>query len=117
MMPIDVEKLGVTRTTDVRKAIRDADAAIVLRIQFERQHETLIPSIREYARYFGMTSNKLADLPSGLVLLHPGPMNRGTEISHRVAEAHSDTILRQVTNGVAVRMAVLYLMSGGEAQN
>jgi aspartate carbamoyltransferase catalytic subunit len=89
----------------------------VLRIQFERQAEALIPSIREYARYFGVTTDKLEELTGRLVVLHPGPMNRGTEIQHEVAEAHADTILRQVSNGVAVRMAVLYLLSGGEAQN
>jgi aspartate carbamoyltransferase catalytic subunit len=117
MLPPEIEKLGVTRSTDVRKSLRTADAAIVLRIQFERQSEPLIPSIREYARYFGITSDKLIDIPNGLTVLHPGPMNRGTEISHKMAEVHSDTILRQVSNGVAVRMAVLYLLSGGEASS
>ena len=87
------------------------------RIQFERTKEALIPSIREYARYFGLDESKLADLPEGFMVMHPGPMNRGTEISHDVAERHSGTILRQVSNGVAVRMAVLYLLSGGEARN
>jgi aspartate carbamoyltransferase catalytic subunit len=117
MLPVEIEKLGVTQTTDVRKALRDADAVNVLRIQFERQHEPLIPSIREYARYFGITPDKLAEIPDGLTVLHPGPMNRGTEIDHEVAEAHAGTILRQVSNGVAVRMAVLYLLSGGESEN
>ncbi len=118
MLPVEIEKLGVERSTDVRAALRDADAVNVLRIQFERQHEPLIPSIREYARYFGITEDKLAEIPGGLTVLHPGPMNRGTEISHGVAEAHSNVILRQVSNGVAVRMAVLYLLhGGGEAQN
>jgi len=114
MLPEDIENLGVTCTTDVRKALRDADAVNVLRIQFERQHEPLIPSIREYARYFGINREKLAELPKGITVLHPGPMNRGTEIDHEVAEDHAGTILRQVSNGVAVRMAVLYLMSGAE---
>jgi aspartate carbamoyltransferase catalytic subunit len=117
MLPLDIEKLGVERTTDVRAALRRADAVNVLRIQFERQQEPLIPSIREYASYFGITADKLGELPNGMVVLHPGPMNRGTEIAHDVAEAHADTILRQVTNGVAVRMAVLYLLSGGGALN
>ena len=117
MLPPEIGKLGVEVTTDVRRALRDADAVNVLRIQFERQHEALIPSVREYARYFGLTEDKLADSPGGLVVLHPGPMNRDTEIAHEVAEAHSDTILRQVSNGVAVRMAVLYLLSGGEGAN
>ncbi len=117
MLPPEIEKLGVAVSTDLRASLRKADAVNVLRIQFERQAEALIPSIREYARYFGMTLDKLEDLPAGLVILHPGPMNRGTEIQHEVAEAHSDTILRQVSNGVAVRMAALYLLSGGEVQN
>ncbi|GJM44979.1 MAG: aspartate carbamoyltransferase [Gemmatimonadota bacterium] len=117
MLPAELEKLGVRASTDVRKSLRDADAVNVLRIQFERQHEPLIPSIREYARYFGITQDKLDELPNGMVVLHPGPMNRGTEIGHDVAEKHAGTILRQVSNGVAVRMAVLYLMSGAEVQN
>lgn len=117
MLPPEIGKLGVTVTTDVRRALRDADAVNVLRIQFERQNEALIPSVREYARYFGLTEDKLAELPRGIMVLHPGPMNRDTEIAHEVAEAHAETILRQVSNGVAVRMAVLYLLSGGEGAN
>jgi aspartate carbamoyltransferase catalytic subunit len=117
MLPPDIEKLGVTVSTDVRAALRRADAVNILRIQFERQGEALIPSIREYAKYFGISQDKLIDLPPGMMIMHPGPMNRGTEIEHSVAEAHADTILRQVSNGVAVRMAVLYLLSGGEVQN
>jgi len=117
MLPPDIESLGVEQDTDIRRCLREADAVNVLRIQFERTRESLTPSIREYARYFGIDEGKLADLPDRMVVLHPGPMNRGTEISHEVAEAHSDTILRQVSNGVAVRMAVLYLMSGGEARS
>jgi aspartate carbamoyltransferase catalytic subunit len=116
MLPPEIERLGVERTTDVRKALRDADAVNVLRIQFERQSEPLIPSIREYAQFFGVTADKIDGL-EGLAILHPGPMNRGTEISHEIAERHSRTILRQVANGVAIRMAVLYLLSGGEAPN
>ncbi|MDP6462115.1 MAG: aspartate carbamoyltransferase catalytic subunit [Gemmatimonadota bacterium] len=117
MLPPEVESLGVTATTDVRAALRDADAVNVLRIQFERQAEPLIPGIREYADHFGISEAKLADIPDGITVLHPGPMNRGTEISHEVAELHADTILRQVSNGVAVRMAVLYLLSGAGGAN
>jgi aspartate carbamoyltransferase catalytic subunit len=117
MLPVGIRELGVEESTDVRKALRTADAVNVLRIQFERTKESLVPSIREYATYFGIDEGKLAELPDGLVVLHPGPMNRGTEISHGAAEAHAETILRQVSNGVAVRMAVLYLLSGGEARN
>lgn len=117
MLPPEIEALGVKAETDIRRALKTADAVNVLRIQFERQAEALIPSIREYARYFGMTMDKLDELPGKLIVLHPGPMNRGTEIQHEVAEANSETILRQVSNGVAVRMAVLYLLSGGEVQN
>jgi aspartate carbamoyltransferase catalytic subunit len=117
MLPPEIQALGVEESNDVRRALRDADAVNVLRIQFERTREPLIPSIREYARYFGIDERKLGELPEGFVVLHPGPMNRGTEISHGVAETHSRTILRQVSNGVAVRMAVLYLLHGGEARN
>lgn len=117
MLPAEMASLGVEVTTDVRRALRDADAVNVLRIQFERMNEALVPSIREYARYFGLTEDKLAEHPRGLAVLHPGPMNRDTEIAHEVAEMHADTILRQVSNGVAVRMAVLYLLSGGEGSN
>ncbi len=113
MLPVEIERLGVTRTSDVRTALRNADAVNVLRIQFERQQEPLIPSIREYAQYFGITEDKLRESGEGITVLHPGPINRGTEISHKVAEDHSDVILRQVSNGVAVRMAVLYLLYGG----
>lgn len=117
VMPPEIEKLGVRRSSDVRGSLRRADAVNVLRIQFERQRESLIPSVREYASYFGITRETLADVDDGLMILHPGPMNRDTEIEHEVAEQNADTILRQVTNGVAIRMAVLYLLSGGEAQN
>jgi aspartate carbamoyltransferase catalytic subunit len=79
MLPVEIEKLGVTQTTDVRKALRDADAVNVLRIQFERQHEPLIPSIREYARYFGITPDKLAEIPDGLTVLHP--VRRGVRVA------------------------------------
>ncbi|NNE44894.1 MAG: aspartate carbamoyltransferase, partial [Gemmatimonadetes bacterium] len=117
MMPPEIRSLGVEVSTDVRAALREADAVNVLRIQFERTKESLIPSIREYARYFGIDESKLDEIPGGITVLHPGPMNRGTEISHGAAEACSPTILKQVSNGVAVRMAVLYLLSGGEARN
>ena len=117
MLPVEIASLGVESTTDIRGALRDADAVNVLRIQFERMNEALVPSIREYARYFGLTEDKLAEVPRGLTVLHPGPMNRDTEIAHEVAEKHAQTILRQVSNGVAVRMAVLYLLSGGEGSN
>ena len=116
MMPAEVEKLGdggVTIEYDIRKAIAEADAINILRIQLERQKARLFPSMREYFEVFGVTPDVLEAAPKDCIVMHPGPMNRGVEISQEVADGDRAVILEQVTNGVAVRMAVLFLVAGG----
>ncbi len=113
LLPRDVEQLGVTVFPRVEAAIEWADALNVLRLQLERMTSGFIPSLREYNRVFGVTAEKLARAPKDLCILHPGPMNRGVEIDSEVADGPHSVILPQVTNGVAVRMAVLYLLAGG----
>jgi aspartate carbamoyltransferase catalytic subunit len=115
MIPPHLGRLGVAVEPDVRKAVEGADAVNVLRIQLERQKTSLFPSADEYARVFGVSNDVLAHAKPECIVMHPGPMNRGVEISQDVADGERAVILEQVTNGVAVRMAVLYLLSGGEA--
>jgi len=113
LLPRGVADLGVTVFHRIDDAIRWADALNVLRLQLERMQAGFIPSLREYNRVFGVTTERLARAPKDLVILHPGPMNRGVEIDSDVADGEHSVILPQVTNGVAVRMAVLYLLAGG----
>ncbi|HTC23422.1 MAG TPA: aspartate carbamoyltransferase catalytic subunit [Gemmatimonadales bacterium] len=113
LLPRHVEQLGVTILPRIEDAIQWADAINVLRLQLERMQGGFIPSLREYNRVFGVTTERLARAPKDLVILHPGPMNRGVEIDSDVADGPHSVILPQVTNGVAVRMAVLYLLAGG----
>jgi aspartate carbamoyltransferase catalytic subunit len=113
LMPADVEKMGVKVATDVVKAIEGADVIIMLRIQLERQEKGLFPSIREYSKLFGLNLEKLKNAKEDVIIMHPGPINRGVEISSDVADGQYSLILDQVTNGVAVRMAVLHLLTGG----
>ena len=113
LLPSHVRELGVTVFHRVEEAIEWADALNVLRLQLERMQAGFIPSLREYNRLFGVTTEKLAHSPKDLLILHPGPMNRGVEIDSDVADGPHSVILPQVTNGVAVRMAVLYLLAGG----
>ncbi len=113
LLPRDIEALGVTVLPRIEDAIAWADALNVLRLQLERMQAGFIPSLREYNRVFGVTRDRLARAPKDLVILHPGPMNRGVEIDSDVADGEHSVILPQVTNGVAVRMAVLYLLAGG----
>jgi len=114
LTPREVEKMGVTWTWKVEEALEGADVVNILRIQKERQTANLLPSLREYALYFGVTPERLRRASQDVVIMHPGPMNRGVEISQDVAEDGRNVILDQVTNGVAVRMAVLYLLNGNE---
>jgi aspartate carbamoyltransferase catalytic subunit len=114
-MPPTVEKTGVKVTYRVEEAIEGADVVMVLRLQLERQKKGLFPSVREYARVFGVDRRRLALAKDDFILMHPGPMNRGVEIASDVADADYSVIIDQVTNGVAVRMAVLYLLLGGAA--
>ncbi|WP_136525008.1 aspartate carbamoyltransferase catalytic subunit [Geomonas ferrireducens] len=115
MMPIGIERLGnVTVCKDMREAVDQADVVMMLRIQLERQGKTLLPSMREYARYFGLNPAVLALAKKDAIVMHPGPINRGVELSSFVADCDQSHILKQVENGVAVRMAMLYHVCGGE---
>ncbi len=116
LLPRDVEQWDVEVFTRIDDAIRWADVLNVLRLQLERQQSGLIPSLREYAMHYGVTHARLATAKKEIVIMHPGPMNRGVEIESDLADSESSVILDQVTNGVAVRMAVLYLKSGGEQE-
>lgn len=114
MMPAGVEALGATVHTDLREAVEGADAVIMLRIQHERIGDPLIPGTREYSKLWGLNAKKAAEwLSPSCVILHPGPINRGVELSPEVADGPRSVILDQVQNGVAVRMAILYLLAGG----
>ncbi len=113
MIPPQIEELGVTVQTNLEKAIVDADAVNVLRIQLERQNVSLFPSSAEYASVYGINRKRLSMMRPECIIMHPGPMNRGVEISQNVADGDRAVILEQVTNGVAVRMAVLYLLCEG----
>ncbi len=116
MMPPEVGKLGeggVNVEFDLRRAISEADAINVLRIQLERQESMLFPSSQEYFEVFGVTNRVLEHAPEHCIVMHPGPINRGVEIAQDVADGDRAVILEQVTNGVAVRMAVLFLVAGG----
>jgi len=115
MMPAEVERFGVTVARSVEEAIEGADVVNILRIQLERQRGTLYSSLREYARVYGVTSERLQRAKPDVMVMHPGPMNRGVEIAQDVADGKHSVILEQVTNGVAVRMAVLYLLAGHKA--
>ncbi|MEO6445761.1 MAG: aspartate carbamoyltransferase catalytic subunit [Gemmatimonadaceae bacterium] len=113
LLPNAVESMGVTVFRRIEEAIEWADALNILRLQLERMQAGYIPSLREYNRVFGVTREKLDRAPREVLILHPGPMNRGVEIDSDVADGPHSVILPQVTNGVAVRMAVLYLLAGG----
>jgi aspartate carbamoyltransferase catalytic subunit len=114
MLPPGLERLGCEVHHNLNDAITDADCIMMLRIQQERQGKTLIPSLREYSRFFGLNENNLKLAKEDAIVMHPGPMNRGVEISSAVADGKQNVILNQVENGVAVRMALLYLVAGGE---
>jgi aspartate carbamoyltransferase catalytic subunit len=114
LIPRGIERLGVQVTHSLDEAIQRCDALNVLRLQLERQEAGLFPSLREYHQYFGLTRRRLEKAPAPLTILHPGPMNRGVEITSDVADSEHSVILQQVTNGVAVRMAVLYLLAGAK---
>ena len=113
MMPQDVEALGVKPCFQMAEALDGADVIVMLRIQQERLEGALFPSIREYSQTFGLDLRTLRLAKPGAIVLHPGPINRGVEIASEVADAEPSRILDQVTNGVAVRMSVLYLLTGG----
>lgn len=114
MLPPGLEALGATRQPSVERAVADADVIMALRIQKERQQDPLIPSLREYATVFGITRAMAALAKPDALIMHPGPINRGVEMSPEVADGEQSVILEQVTNGVAIRMALLYLVLGGD---
>jgi aspartate carbamoyltransferase catalytic subunit len=113
LMPPGIERLGVHVTTSVDEAVMDADVIMMLRIQQERMQGAFFPSLREYFSVFGMTKERVRLAKPDVIIMHPGPMNRGVEIASDVADGPYSVILEQVANGVAVRMAVLYLLAGG----
>jgi aspartate carbamoyltransferase catalytic subunit len=112
LMPAGVSRFGVHATTSVDEAIDGADVVMMLRIQHERMHGHFIPSVREYFSLFGLTPERMRRAARDVIVMHPGPMNRGVEIDSDVADGPFSVILEQVSNGLAVRMAVLYLLSG-----
>ena len=116
LLPSAIEEFDVTVFKRIEEAIEWADALNVLRLQLERMTAGYIPSLREYNRVFGISSERLERAPRDVLILHPGPMNRGVEIDSDVADGPHSVILNQVTNGVAVRMAVLYLLAGGRPE-
>ncbi|OGX30229.1 MAG: aspartate carbamoyltransferase [Omnitrophica WOR_2 bacterium RIFCSPHIGHO2_01_FULL_48_9] len=112
LMPVGIERMGAKVCFDVQEVIKQSDALIILRIQQERQEDKFLPSIREYAKKFGINREKLRHAKKNILIMHPGPTNRGVELSADVADGEHSVILDQVTNGVAIRMAVLYLLLG-----
>ncbi|SHE52655.1 aspartate carbamoyltransferase [Desulfofundulus australicus DSM 11792] len=113
MIPASIETMGVEVCTGIEEALEGADVVMMLRIQLERQQQGLFPSLQEYTRLFGLNRQRLALARPGALVMHPGPINRGVEISPEVADGVNSVITEQVTNGVAVRMALLYLLGGG----
>jgi aspartate carbamoyltransferase catalytic subunit len=112
LVPRGIDRLGVRVSTSVDDAVAGADVIMMLRIQHERMQGAFFPSIREYFNTFGMTRERVERAKPDVIIMHPGPMNRGVEIASDVADGPYSVILEQVANGVAVRMAVLYLLGG-----
>ncbi|MDP3096743.1 MAG: aspartate carbamoyltransferase catalytic subunit [Syntrophales bacterium] len=113
MIPRGIERMGVVVHMRIEEAIRDADIIMMLRIQTEREKQNIFPSLREYAQYFSLNRKNIGFARKDVLIMHPGPINRGVEISPDLADGPHSIILEQVTNGVAVRMALLYLLTGG----
>ena len=116
LIPAGIDRFGVTVTSSVDAAVEDADVVMILRIQLERMRGHFLPSLREYFNIFGMTSERLSRAKPDVIIMHPGPINRGVEIASEIADGPFSVILEQVSNGVAVRMAVLYLLAGVEEE-
>ena len=116
LIPRQIEQLGVEVYHNIDEVIPQVDVLNILRIQLERQSSGLFPSLREYHNYFGITRQRLKRAEKPILIMHPGPMNRGLEIASDVADSEHSVILEQVTNGVALRMAVLYLLAGGQSE-
>jgi len=116
LIPREIERLGVEVYHHIDEVIPQVDVLNILRLQLERQKSGLFPSLREYHIYFGITRERLEKASKSILIMHPGPMNRGLEISSYVADSEHSVILEQVTNGIALRMAVLYLLAGGKSE-
>jgi len=114
LIPVDVDKLGVNVDYNFDNAIKDADAVMMLRIQRERMVESFFPSLQEFNMLYGLTRKRMKSLKEGAIVMHPGPINRGVEIKSEVADSKRSVILEQVSNGIYVRMAVLFLFAGGQ---
>lgn len=112
LIPVDIDKMGVEVCYGLDEVIKKSDVLMALRLQKERQEDKFIPSIREYAKEFGLNNARLKGAKKNVLIMHPGPTNRGVEVSGDVADGEHSVILEQVTNGVAIRMAVLYLLAG-----
>ena len=112
LMPAEIEKLGVDVFHSTDKGVKNCDVVMTLRLQLERQSKGFLPSLEEYFNLYGLTSERLKLAKDDAIVMHPGPMNRGVEIESAVADGPQSVILEQVTNGIAVRMAVLYLLAG-----
>ena len=117
LIPREIEKMGVKVYSDLDQALENVDVVNILRIQMERQESGLFPSIREYREIYGMNAERLQMIGEKAVIMHPGPMNRGIEIESSVADSSQSVITEQVKNGVAIRMALLYLLAGREIDN
>ena len=117
LIPRELKQMGVKVYKDLDKALQGIDVVNILRIQLERQEKGLFPSIGEYSDFYGMNKERLNNLPDDVLIMHPGPMNRGIEIDSVVADSDQSVITEQVTNGVAVRMALLYLLAGREVSH
>jgi aspartate carbamoyltransferase catalytic subunit len=115
MLPRYLDRLGVEVYTRVEPAIADADIIMMLRVQLERQGTSLFPTLREYSKLFGLNLDRLKAAKQDVLIMHPGPINRGVEIAPEVADGPYSLILNQVENGVAIRMAILYLLAGAPA--
>jgi len=112
IVPAQLDRMGAVITYDIKEALQDADVVYILRLQKERQKENFLSSLKEYSMYYGIDGIKYGMIKKGAVIMHPGPMNRGVEIKSEIAEKENALILDQVTNGIAVRMSVLYLTTG-----
>ncbi|MEI8172123.1 MAG: aspartate carbamoyltransferase catalytic subunit [Deltaproteobacteria bacterium] len=115
MLPRNIEQMGVTVYHQLKEAIKDVDIIMMLRIQLERQQQRTFPSLREYSNYFCLNKQNITLAKEDVLVMHPGPINRGIEIASDIADGPYSVILDQVTNGVAVRMALLYLLTGGKS--
>jgi aspartate carbamoyltransferase catalytic subunit len=116
LLPVAIDSWPCAVSYDLDSVLPDSDVVMMLRVQHERMSDAYFPSVREYSRRYGLSSDRLARLPGHAIVMHPGPMNRGVEIAAEVADSARSTIVEQVSNGVAVRMAVLYLLLGGAAE-